>query len=250
MKKEEHLPIWVSKKDPDLCVQKVVEKTNVKISLVFILFLWFGVFRKQASSRGFGSDYRRLCLKIIKNVGKHSFSWKAGFCWIAIVSFSFLYNKLSKSTSRDPPGRPHFNFFGRWIFTRYSEIVTFSIWGPSGRPADRARAGAFSGTLSRPFFVKPWGDFDGNPQLILTIPFWSLFENRPFLGEKRVFGGSLLVVLGRWNCTRSNEIVTFSFLERLKIERSSLALSNYRKSENSNISLYVEQKSKNSVVFL
>ena len=143
-----------------------------------------------------------------------------------------------------PPGRPIFYFFGRWIFTRYNEIVTFSIWGPSGRPADRARAGAFSGTLSRPFFVKPWGDFDGNPQLILTIPFWSLFEHRPFLGKKRVSGGSLLVVLGRWNCTRSNEIVTFSFLERLKIERSSLALPKKRKSENSNISKDREQKLK------
>ena len=188
--------------------------------------------------------------KWLKSIGKHSFSWKAGFCWVAIISFLFYTKKLSKSTSRDPPGRPHFNFFGRWIFTRYSEIVTFSIWGPSGRPADRARAGAFSGTLSRPFFVKPWGDFDGNPQLILTIPFWSLFENRPFLGKQRVSGGSLLVVLGRWICTRSNEIVTFSFLERLKIERSSLALPKKRKSENSNISWDREQKSKISVVFL
>ena len=188
--------------------------------------------------------------KWLKSIGKHSFSWKAGFCCVAIVSFLFYIKQLSKSTSRDPPGRPHFNFFGRWNVTRYNEIVTFSIWGPSGRPPDRARAGAFSGTLSRPFFVKPWGDFAINPQLILTIPFWSLFENRPFLGEKRVFGGSLLVVLGRWNCTRSNEIVTFSFLERLKIERSSLALPKKRKSENSNISLYVEQKSKNLEVFL
>ena len=118
--------------------------------------------------------------KSLKNVGKHSFSWKAAFCWSAIVYFPFLYKQLSKSTSQDSPGRPLFNFFGRWIFTRYSEIVTFSIWGPSGRPPDRARAGAFSGTLSRPFFVKPWGDFDGNPQLILTIPFWSLFGNRFF----------------------------------------------------------------------
>ena len=188
--------------------------------------------------------------KWLKSIGKHSFSWKACFCWVAIVSFLFYTKKLSKYTSRDPPGRPHFNFFGRWIFTRYSEIVTFSIWGPSGRPADRARAGAFSGTLSRPFFVKPWGDFDVNPQLILTIPFWSLFENRPFLGNKTVLGGSLLVVLGRWNCTRSNEIVTFSFLERLKIERSSLALPKKRKSENSNISWDREQKSKISEVFL
>ena len=116
--------------------------------------------------------------KVIKNIGKHSFSWKGGFCWVAIISFLFYTKKLSKSTSQDPPGRPNFNFVGRWIFTRYSEIVTFSIWGPSGRPPDRARAGAFSGALSRPFFVKPWGDFDENPQLILTIPFWSLFENR------------------------------------------------------------------------
>ena len=160
----------------------------------------------------------------------------------------FYTKKLSKSTSQDPPGRPLFNFFGRWICTRYSEIVTFPIWGTSGRRAGRARAGAFSGTLSRPFFVKPWGDFDGNPQLILTIPFWSLFENRPFLGKKRVSGGSLLVVLGRWNCTRSNEIVTFSFLERLKIERSSLALPKKRKSENSNISKDREQKSRISGV--
>ena len=161
-----------------------------------------------------------------------------------------LYRKLSKSTSRDPPGRPHFNFLGRWNVTRYNEIVTFPIWGPSGRSPDRARAGAFSGTLSRPFFVKPWGDFDGNPQLILTIPFWSLFENRLFLGQKRVLGGSLLVVLGRWICTRSNEIVTFSFLERLKIERSSLALPKKRKSENSNMFEHREQKTKISVVVL
>ncbi len=180
--------------------------------------------------------------KWLKSIGKHSFSWKAGFCCVAIVSFLFYIKQLSKSTSRDPPGRPHFNFLGRWIFTRYTEIVTFSIWGPSGRPADRARAGAFSGTLSRPFFVKPWGDFDENPQLILTIPFWSLFENLPFLGKKRVWGGSLLVVLGRWICTRSNEIVTFSFLERLKIERSSVALPKKRKSENINISWDQEQK--------
>ncbi len=188
--------------------------------------------------------------KWLKSIGKHSFSWKAGFCWVAIISVLFYTKQLSKSTSRDSPGRPHFNFFGRWNVTRYNEIVTFSIWGPSGRPADRARAGAFSGTLSRPFFVKPWGDFDGNPQLILTIPFWSLFENRLFLGQKRVSGGSLFVVLGRWIYTRSNEIVTFSFLERLKIERSSLALPKKRKSENSNISWDREQKSKNSVVFL
>ncbi len=113
-----------------------------------------------------------VCLqKSLKNVGNMWFSWKAGVCWSAIVSFPFLFKKLSKSTSRDTPERPHFNYLGRWIFTRYSEIVTFSIWGPSGRPADRARAGAFSGTLLRPFFVKPWGEFDGNPQLILTIPF-------------------------------------------------------------------------------
>ncbi len=161
-----------------------------------------------------------------------------------------LYRKLSKSTSRDPPGRPHFNFFGRWIFTRYSEIVTFSIWGILGRRVGHVREGAFSGTLARPFFAKPWGVFDGNPQLILTIPFWSLFENRPFLSKTRVSGGSLLVVLGRWNCTRSNEIVNKSFLERFKIERSSLALPKTRKSENSNISWDREQQTKISAVFL
>ena len=83
----------------------------------------------------------------------------------------FYIKKLSKSTSQDPPGRPLFNFFGRWICTRYNEIVIFSIWGTSGGRVGRARAGAFSGTLARPFFAKPWGDFDGNPQLILTIPF-------------------------------------------------------------------------------
>ena len=203
-----------------------------------------GCFGNRRLPEGFVPMIDVCVQKSLKNVGKHSFSWKAGFCWSAIVYFPFLYKQLSKSTSQDPPGRPHFNYFGRWIFTRYSEIVTFSIWGPSGRPADRRRAGAFSGTLSRLFFVKPWGDFDGNPQLILTIPFWSLFENRPFLGKKRVLGGSLFVVLGRWNCTRSNEIVTFSFLERLKIERSSLALPKKRKSENSNISQDREQKSK------
>ena len=60
MKKEENLPILVSKKDPDLCVQKVVEKINVEKSFVFILYLCFGVFRKQACSPGFGSDYLRL----------------------------------------------------------------------------------------------------------------------------------------------------------------------------------------------
>ena len=148
----------------------------------------------------------------------------------------FIPNNSRNPPPGTPPGRSLFYFFGRWMCTRYSEIVPFSIWGTSGGRVGRARAGAFSGTLARPFFAKPWGDFDGNPQLILTIPFWSLFENRPFLGKKRVFGGSLLVVLGRWNCTRSNEIVTFSFLERLKIERSSLALQKKRKSENSNIS--------------
>ena len=141
-------------------------------SFVFILYLCFGVFRKQACSRGFGSDYLRLCstntLKTMENIG---FREKLVFVGLRSSPSLFYIKKLSKSTSRDLPGRPHFNFFGRWIFTRYSEIVTFSIWGPSGRPADRTRAGAFSGTLSRPFFVKPWGDFDVNPQLILTIPF-------------------------------------------------------------------------------
>ena len=193
---------------------------------------------------GFGSDCRRLSSEIIKKRWKYVIFVKSRFLLVCDRLLPFLFKTLSKSTSRDTPGRSHFNFFGRWIFTRYSEIVTFSIWGPSGRPADRARAGAFSGTLSRPFFVKPWGDFDGNPQLILTIPFWSLFENPCFLCQKRVSGGSLLVVLGRWICTRSNEIVTFSFLERLKIERSSLALPKKRKSENSNISQDREQKTK------
>jgi hypothetical protein len=164
---------------------------------------------------------------------------------------SFFYTKqLSKSTSEDPPGRPLFNFCGRWIFTRYSEIVTFPIWGSSGRRVGRARAGAFSGTLARSFFPKPWGDFTGNPQLILTIPFWSLFENQYVLRKKRVSGGPLLVVLGRWICTRSNEIVTFSFLERFKIERSCLALSKKRKNEISNIIKHREQKTKISVAFL
>ena len=147
--------------------------------------------------------------KWLKSIGKHSFSWKAGFCCVAIVSFLFYIKQLSKSTSRDPPGRPHFNFFGRWNVTRYSEIVTFSIWGPSGRPADRARAGAFSGTLARPFFKKTWGDLDRNYQLILTIPFWSLFENLCFWRKTRVSGVLLLVVLGRWIFTRSGEVVTF-----------------------------------------
>ena len=188
--------------------------------------------------------------KKLKTLENSAFREKLVFVGLRSSPSLFYIKKLSKSTSRDPPGRPHFNFFGRWIFTRYNEIVTFSIWGPLGRPAERARAGAFSGTLSRQFFVKPWGDFDGNPQLILTIPFWSLFEHRPFLGQKRVLGGSLLVVLGRWICTRSTEIVTFSFLERLKIERSSLALPKKRKSEISNISWDREQKSKISVVFL
>ena len=63
MKKKENRPIGVSKKDPDLCVQKVVEKIIVKKSFVFILYLCFGVFLKQACSRGFGSDYLRLCSK-------------------------------------------------------------------------------------------------------------------------------------------------------------------------------------------
>ena len=63
MKKKENLPIWVSKKDPDMCAQKVVERRNVKISLVFILYLCFGVSRKEACARGFGSDYLRLSLK-------------------------------------------------------------------------------------------------------------------------------------------------------------------------------------------
>ena len=63
MKKEENLPIWVSKKDPDLCAQKVVEKENVKISLVFILYLCFWVLRNEACARGFGSDYLRLSSK-------------------------------------------------------------------------------------------------------------------------------------------------------------------------------------------
>ena len=121
--------------------------------------------------------------KVVKKTLENTaFREKQVFVGLRSSPSLFYIQKLSKSTSRDPPGRPHFNFFGRWIFTRYNEIVTFSIWGPSGRPADRARAGAFSGTLSRPFFVKPWGDFDGNPQLILTIPFWSLFENRIVLG--------------------------------------------------------------------
>ena len=190
---------------------------------------------------------QKVVKKTLENIG---FREKQVFVGLRSSPSLFYIKQLSKSTSRDPPGRPHFNFFGRWMFTQYNEIVTFSILGPSGRPPDRARAGAFSGTLSRPFFVKPWGDFDGNPQLILTIPFWSLFEDRPFLGKKRVSGGSLLVVLGRWICTRSNEIVTFSFLERLKIERSSLALPKKRKSENSNISWDREQKSKISVVVL
>ena len=74
---------------------------------------------------------------------------------------SFFYTKqLSKNTSEDPPGRPLFNFFGRLICTRYSEIVTFSILGTSGRRVGRAGAGAFLGTLARPFFAKPGGDFD------------------------------------------------------------------------------------------
>ena len=111
----------------------------------------------------------------------------------------FYIKKLSKSTSQDPPGRPLFNFFGRLICTRYSEIVIFSIWGTSGRRAGRARAGAFSGTLARPFFAKPLGDFDGNPWRFFKIPFWSLFENLCFLRKKRVSGGSLLVVLGEVN---------------------------------------------------
>ena len=114
------------------------------------------------------------------NIGNMWFSWKAGFCWLRSSPSFFCTKQLSKSTSEDPPGRPLFNLFGRWNCTRYNEIVIFSIWGTSGGRVGRARAGAFSGTLARPFFAKPWGDFDGNPQLILTIPFWSLFENLCF----------------------------------------------------------------------
>ena len=126
--------------------------------------------------------FPRMFKKVVKKVLKICyFREKQVFVGLR-SSPSFFYTKqLSKSTSEGPPGRPLFNFFGRWIFTRYSEIVTFSIWGPSGRPADRARAGAFSGTLSRPFFVKPWGDFDGNPQLILTIPFGAFLKLNVFM---------------------------------------------------------------------
>ncbi len=161
----------------------------------------------------------------------------------------FIPNNSPNPPPRTPPGDPFLIFFGRWICTRYSEIVKFSIWGTSGGRVGRARAGAFSGTLARPVFAKPWGDFDGNPQLILSIPFWSLFENRPFLRKQHVLGGSLLVVLGRLICTRSNEIVKFSFLKRFKIERSCLALPKKRKSENSNIIKDREQTTKISVAF-
>ena len=154
----------------------------LKYHCFYTIFMLWGVSETGVCPRVWFRLSTSVLKKWLKSIGKHSFSWKAGFCWVAIVYFLFYIKTLSKSTSRDPPGRPHFNFFGRWNVTRYNEIVTFSIWGPSGRPPDRARAGAFSGTLSRPFFVKPWGDFDGNPQLILTIPFWSLFENRYFLG--------------------------------------------------------------------
>ncbi len=120
---------------------------------------------------------------------------------------SFFYTKKhSKSTSQDPLGRSLFNFFGRWICTRYSEIVTFPIWGSSGRRVGRARAGTFSGTLARPFFAKPRGDVDGNPLHFLTIPFWSLFENLSFLRKTTRFGrlpfgrfGEVNLLSVKWN---------------------------------------------------
>ena len=93
----------------------------------------------------------------------------------------FVPNNSQNPPPRTPPGRTLFIFFWRWHFTRYSEIVTFPIWGSSGRRVGRARAGAFSGTLARPCFAKPWGDFDGNPGRLLTIQFWSLSGNRRFL---------------------------------------------------------------------
>ena len=154
-----------------VCSKSSWNKQCWKIVCFYTILMLWGVSETGVCPRVWFRLSTFVFKKWLKSIGKHSFSWKAGFCWVAIISFLFYTKKLSKSTSRDPPGRPHFNFFGRWNVTRYKEIVTFSIWGPSGRPADRARAGAFSGTLSRPFFVKPWGDFDVTPQLILTIPF-------------------------------------------------------------------------------
>ena len=102
-----------SERGQNLCVQKVVEKTNVEISFVFILYLCFGVFRKQACSRGFGSDYRRLCSKSsLKTLEICCFREKHVFVGLRSSPSLFYIKNSQNPPPGTPPGGPILTFLG------------------------------------------------------------------------------------------------------------------------------------------
>ena len=96
-----------------MCAQKVVERRNVKISLVFILYLCFGVFRKQACARGFGSDYLRLCSKSsLKTLENTAFREKQVFVGLRSSPSLFYIKNYQNPPPRTPPGGPILIFLG------------------------------------------------------------------------------------------------------------------------------------------
>ena len=96
-----------------MCAQKVVERRNVKISLVFILYLCFGLSRKQACAREFGSDYLRLCSKSDKKTLENiAFREKQIFAGLrSSPSFSIPKNSQNPPPGT-PPGGPILTFLG------------------------------------------------------------------------------------------------------------------------------------------
>ncbi len=96
-----------------MCVQKVVEKRNVNKSFVFILYLCFGVFRKEACARGFGSDYLRLCSKSsLKTLENTAFREKLVFVGLRSSPSLFYMKNSQNPPSGTPPGGPILTFLG------------------------------------------------------------------------------------------------------------------------------------------
>ena len=68
--------------------------------------------------------------------------------------------------------------------TKYSQFRFRAVSGPH---VVRARPGAIFVTSATPVFAESLGDFDGNPQCILTISFSSLSRNCVFCRSENTF---------------------------------------------------------------
>ena len=93
--------------------------------------------------------------------------------------------------AKGPPkghlGRPLFHDFGRWKCSRYSVILTFSIFERFWREPDRQGHRHVFPWFSRAFHMNPWGEYAYKTKLILTIPFLGISAGGVFVMPKSEF---------------------------------------------------------------